>query len=54
MSPTWQLPVLEGVICLRTPGPGVTLTAGHYIAGKREMEGKEGWEPSLQEPLLPK
>lgn len=37
-SPTWQLPVLEGVIYLRTLGPGVALTARHHIAGKRERQ----------------
>ena len=38
VSPTWQLPVLEGVVHLRTLGPGITLTAGHHVAEKRE-----GW-----------
>lgn len=37
--PTWQLPVLEGVVHLRTLGPGITLTTGHHVAGKRERRG---------------
>lgn len=46
-SPTWQLPVLEGVVYLRTLGPGITLATGHHVAGKREIWGvRTGWELS--------
>lgn len=41
-SPTWQLPVLEGVIHFRALGPGVALTTGHHVAGEREMMREEG------------
>ena len=51
-SPTWQLPVLEGVLHLRTLSPGVTLTIGHHVAEKRERQGvRRGWNLSRLQPL---
>lgn len=41
-SPTWKLPVLEGILHLRALGSGITLAAGHHIAGKRETQGLGG------------
>lgn len=53
LSPTWQLPVLEGIVHLRTLGPGIALTTGHHVAGKRDTgvgggvrRGQEPYEPA--------